>query len=123
MDSNFEALSAELLAHALSLPETYEDHPWGETVAKVNKKIFVFFGMPTNLDAELGLGLKLPHSSEGALVLPFTEPMGYGLGKAGWVSFRFPKGEDVPIELLRDWIDESYRAMAPKRLSKLLDSV
>ena len=30
---------------ALGLPETHEDHPWGETVIKVNKKVFVFLGI------------------------------------------------------------------------------
>ena len=33
-----------LLEFALSLPEAHEDHPWGETVVKVRKKIFVFLG-------------------------------------------------------------------------------
>jgi hypothetical protein len=32
------------------------------------------------------------------------------------VSFAFGPGDDVPVELLEDWIDESYRAVAPKRL-------
>lgn len=30
---------------ALTLPEAYEDHPWGESVAKVHKKVFAFFGV------------------------------------------------------------------------------
>ena len=42
---------ADLLAFALALPEAWEDHPWGESVAKVGKKVFVFFGMP---DADEG---------------------------------------------------------------------
>ena len=29
---------------ALSLPEAVEEHPWGEDVAKVRGKIFVFLG-------------------------------------------------------------------------------
>jgi predicted DNA-binding protein (MmcQ/YjbR family) len=33
---------------ALSLPAAYEDHPWGEDVAKVNGKIFVFLGSSTS---------------------------------------------------------------------------
>ena len=33
-----------VLAFALSLPGTAEDHPWGEDVVKVNGKIFVFLG-------------------------------------------------------------------------------
>ena len=35
---------SQVLAFALSLPESWEDHPWGETVAKVGAKVFVFLG-------------------------------------------------------------------------------
>jgi len=63
----------------------------------------------------LSLSTKLPHSREDALALPFTEPTHYGLGKAGWVTSSFKRGDDVPVGVLRDWIDESYRAVAPKR--------
>jgi predicted DNA-binding protein (MmcQ/YjbR family) len=108
-----------LMRFAAAFPEAYEDHPWGETVYKVNKKVFVFFGVP---DPDgFGLTTKLPDAGEFALTLPFTEPCGYGLGKAGWVTSRFAKGEDVPVDILQDWIEESYRAVAPKRLVKLLD--
>jgi predicted DNA-binding protein (MmcQ/YjbR family) len=98
---------------ALSLPEAYEEFPWGERVAKVKGKVFVFLGM--NGD-ELGLSVKLPQSGMLALGLPFASLTGYGLGKAGWVTARFAKSEKAPIDLLRSWIDESYRAVAPKKL-------
>ena len=49
-------------------------------------------------------------------MLPFTEPTGYGLGKSGWVSAKFPPAEKLPLDLLKAWIDESYRAQAPKKL-------
>jgi hypothetical protein len=49
-------------------------------------------------------------------MLPFTEPTGYGLGKSGWVSAKFPPGKKLPVDLLKEWIDESYRAQAPKKL-------
>ena len=41
--------------------------------------------------------------------------MGYGLGDSGWVSVKF--GPGLPFDMLRDWIDESYRAVAPKKLT------
>jgi predicted DNA-binding protein (MmcQ/YjbR family) len=37
-------LRAQLRAFALSLPGAAEDFPWGERVAKVNGKTFVFLG-------------------------------------------------------------------------------
>jgi predicted DNA-binding protein (MmcQ/YjbR family) len=111
-----------LLKHALGFPEAYEDHPWGETVVKVNKKIFVFFGVPAEDGDGIGIGVKLPTEGEFARSLPYCEPSGYGLGKAGWVNARFGAAGDVPVDMLKDWIDESYRAVAPKKLIKQLDS-
>ena len=108
-----------LLKLALSYPEAWEDHPWDETVVKVRKKIFVFVGVH---EKQLGITVKLPDSREFALHFEWAEPTGYGLGKAGWVSARFPLGSEVPVDLVEEWIDESYRAIAPKTLVKQLDA-
>ena len=104
---------AVLRAIALGYPEAVEDHPWGESAFKVRKKVFVFMGVPA--DGCVSLSLKLPESAPVALLEPWASPTGYGLGRSGWVSFAFGPGDDVPVELLEDWIDESYRAVAPKR--------
>src|SRR5205823_10872505 len=74
----------QLRAFALGFPGAYEDFPWGERVVKVNKKIFVFLGVDET--ATPGVGMKLRESQEWALSLPGITPMGYGLGRAGWVS-------------------------------------
>jgi predicted DNA-binding protein (MmcQ/YjbR family) len=49
-----------------------------------------------------------------------AEPTGYGLGKSGWVTVPLD-AEDVDVEILSDWIEESYRIIAPKRLVAELD--
>ena len=36
----------------------------------------------------------------------------------GWVTAQFPEGKVPPIDVLKAWIDESYRAQAPKKLLK-----
>jgi predicted DNA-binding protein (MmcQ/YjbR family) len=109
-----------LRKYALSFPEAYEDHPWGdEAVAKVNKKIFVFFGSAA--EGQIGIAVKLPLEGDFARSLPYCSPTGYGLGKSGWVDARFGPDDDVPVDMLKDWIDESYRAIAPKKLIKQLD--
>ncbi|MFC4057328.1 MmcQ/YjbR family DNA-binding protein [Planomonospora corallina] len=107
---------------ALRFPGAYEDHPWDETVVKVNKKIFVFLGVeePTEKWSP-SLGVKLPESNGHALALDGVRPSGYGLGKAGWVTV--PLTGPLPeTELLLEWIEESYRAVAPKKLVAALDA-
>jgi predicted DNA-binding protein (MmcQ/YjbR family) len=114
-----ESLELELRDFALTFPEVTEDSPWGHRAMKVNKKVFVFLGGEKNAK-ELSLSVKLPQSRDMAVDLPFAEPSGYGMGKHGWVTARFTKVGDVPLDLLRNWITESYRAIAPKKLLKLL---
>jgi predicted DNA-binding protein (MmcQ/YjbR family) len=106
-----------LKSFALVLPGAWEDHPWGETVIKVSKKVFVFLGT----EAQLSLSTKLPESGDAALTMPFTQPTGYGLGRGGWVTSAFDDGDDPPVDILCDWIEESYRAIAPKKLVAQLD--
>ena len=106
--------AAELRTFAMGFLETTEDFPWGERAFKVRKKVFVFMGASDGV----GLSVKLPRSREFALDYPFTEPTHYGLGRHGWVSARFSPGAELPMDLLRAWITESYRAVAPKTLAK-----
>ena len=108
---------------ALSLPEVHEDFPWGHPALKVRKKSFLFMSTEAELSERLGASMKLPESADLALSLPFTEPTGYGLGKSGWVSIRFAQGDDLPpADVLLEWVEESYRAIAPKTLSRRLDA-
>ena len=99
---------------ALGYPEAREDFPWGERVVKVRDKVFVFLGRDE--EGDVGVSVKLPSSGLLALGLPFAAPTGYGLGKRGWVTARFGPKDKPPVELLQQWIDESYRAVAPKQL-------
>lgn len=112
-------LRAHLRSFALSLPDVAEDFPWGERVAKVNGKVFVFLGRDERAGPPL-LTVKLFESHGHALSLEGAEPTGYGLGRAGWVNVPLD-AEGVTLELLRDWIEESYRIVAPKRFVAELD--
>ena len=102
---------------ALSYPEVVEENPWGHRAFKVRGKTFLFLGASGE---GLSLSTKLPESGMIALTLPFAEPTGYGLGKSGWVSARFGPKDSVPLPIMSSWIDESYRAIAPKKLSATL---
>ena len=110
---------AELRHAALAYPDAYEEFPWGERALKVKGKVFVFLSQH---EGGLNVTVKLPRSGPTELLLPFASPTGYGLGKSGWVTARFGAEDDIPLSLLCGWIDESYRAIAPKTLVAKLPS-
>lgn len=111
------ALESKLRDFALKYPEPHEDFPWGERAIKVKGKVFLFMGAD---DDAVSLSVKLPQSRDIAIDLPFTEPTHYGMGKHGWVTARVkPKG--APLDMIKAWIDESFRAVAAKKLVKELD--
>ncbi len=107
-------------AHALSLPEAAEEHPWDHDAIKVRKKTFVFLSGKQRTDGSFSMSVKLPESAEVVLMMPFTEPTGYGLGKSNWITAEFQPGDELPVDMLNAWITESYRAIAPKTLSRQL---
>jgi len=115
-----EAIVKALRAFGLTYPGAHSKSPWPEhDDLAVNDKTFAYLpveGQP------FSLSVKLPYTGEVALDLPYAKPTGYGLGKSGWVSFTPSAGEIPSLEQLKDWIDESYRAQAPKKLVKELDS-
>lgn len=108
---------------ALALPDAVEEFPWGESVAKVDKKVFVFLGVGDGSHPP-GVTVKLKDESAHAhaLTSPGAEPAGYGLGRAGWVRIPLQEPGAPAAELLCDWVEESYRVIAPKRLIAELDA-
>jgi len=111
----------KLIKFALTYPEAVLDHPWGHDVVKVSGKMFVTFGGEAGDPKEFSMSVKLPVSSEMALTLPWVEKTGYGLGKSGCVTARVKAGSNFDIETMKGWIDQSFRAVAPKKLVKALD--
>ena len=111
---------AELRAWGMTLPEAERRSPWPEHDDLVVKgKTFAFLpadGQP------FSLSVKLTYTSEVALDLPYARPTGYGLGKYGWVSFSPGESEMPSLDQLKEWVEESYRSQAPRKLVKELDS-
>jgi len=103
-----------LRAFGLAYPGAHTKSPWpGHLDLAVRDKTFTYL----NVDGEpLSISCKLPHSAEVALMLPNAKPTAYGLGRSGWVTADFGPEDDPPLEMLKSWIDESYRAQAPRRL-------
>jgi len=115
-----DAVVKQLRAFGLAYPGAHTKSPWpGHMDLAVNDKTFAYLSVEGE---PLKISCKLPRSSELALELPFATPTPYGLGKAGWVTARFEATDSPPVELLQAWIDESYRAQAPKKLVKELDA-
>jgi predicted DNA-binding protein (MmcQ/YjbR family) len=101
---------------ALAYPDTVEDFPWGHSAFKVGgKKTFLFMG--ADEDGGFSCSMKLPFRNEEALKVKGAKPTEYGLGRAGWVTFQFSAKAKPPMAKLTDWLDESWRAVAPKKLS------
>ena len=114
-----DAALKELRAFGLAYPGAHTKSPWpGHLDLAVNDKTFAYL----SLEGEpLGISCKLPRSRDMALMLPFCTLAGYGLGKSGWVAAKLGPNDEVPVDVFKAWIDESYRAQAPKKLIKELD--
>lgn len=111
--------SERLRAFGLTYPGSHIKSPWpGHADLAVNNKTFAYLRPPGE---SFAISCKLPQSAAIALSLPFATPTEYGLGKSGWVTADIPKGK-IPVALFMDWLDESYRAQAPKKLVKELDA-
>jgi predicted DNA-binding protein (MmcQ/YjbR family) len=112
------ATRRRILEFALALPQTHLDHPWGEDVVKVNRKVFAFLGLEDNASYPRAMTVKLDESRDQALAVPGAEPSGYGLGRSGWVTIPF-RDTTPPLDVLKDWVEESYCRIAPKLVAEL----
>lgn len=114
--------SATMRTAALAFPETQEGIACAGTslekrTIQVRGRAFVFL---SEADAMLKLGNSLALASEMASKKPHI----YKVGAHGWVVVKFSDTEALPVNLLVDWIGESYRLLAPKALvASLKESV
>jgi predicted DNA-binding protein (MmcQ/YjbR family) len=99
---------------AAKYPEAEKAFLFGDhEVYRVRKKVFVWLG-----DGDNGgtyVSVKLKDTQGMALGLPYVTPAEYGMAKWGWIAADFPKGK-FPAVLVKQWIEESYRHTAPKKL-------
>ncbi len=118
MPETTDAVVRELRAFGLTYPGAHSKAPWpGHDDLAVKDKTFAY--LPADGE-QFSLSVKLPFTGVEALELPFAAPTGYGLGKSGWVTFTPAEDQMPPLAQLKDWIDESYRAQAPRTLVKQL---
>ena len=110
-------------SYALGFPRALEDLPWGVPVVKVGTGSNwppVFVGLGHRDADEPAIYVKLTASYDQAVDLAGATPTTMsGVGRFGRLTIRLPVAD---LDLLFDWIDESYRAVAPKRLIAELDA-
>ncbi len=97
---------------ALSLPESYEDAPWGFPVFKVaDNRLFAMMAVDAD---RVELTVKLTaEEREIAQLLPYVRRASY-VGRYGWVTATVTDEETLAAAL--EWIRESYWLRAPARL-------
>jgi predicted DNA-binding protein (MmcQ/YjbR family) len=113
---------ARVAAIVAELPETerVDVESWdGEPTFRVRGKVFVF-GAPDGSS----IGVKLPREEAEALVASeeAVSPMGYGLGRHGWITARLAGDIDRDRwRQIEEWIRASYALVAPKKLARLVE--
>ena len=112
------ALAAEFRALALSLPETYEDSPWGHPAFKVaDNKLFATMSVS---DDAVRVTVKLTQEErEIAFLLPYVRRASY-VGRYGWITATVTDEESLAAAL--EWLRESYWLKAPARLKAAVES-
>ena len=109
---DLDDLAEELRRLALSLPETYEDEPWGHPVFKVAENR-MFAAMSVG-EGVVRLTVKLtPEEREMAQLLPYVSRARY-VGRYGWITAEVSDHESLESAL--EWLRESYWLKAPPAL-------
>jgi len=97
---------------ALSLPESYEDEPWGHPVFKVGENRM--FASMSEEDDCVHLTVKLTaEEREIAHLLPFVRKARY-VGRYGWITAEVTDEESLEAAL--EWVRESYWLKAPAEI-------
>ena len=114
---DYATYADELRSLALSLPEAYEDEPWGHPVFKVADNR-MFAGM-SETDRGVLVTVKLtPEEREIAQLLPYVERARY-VGRYGWVTATVSDAESLAAA--REWLLESYWLRAPAQLRSAVE--
>ena len=127
----------EVRAFALTLPAAEEDQPWDEPVVKVRRKpgpppwrkdgrgvhgpMFLWLGAPER--PEPAVAVKLTSSRDTAIEVAGAAPTTIsGLGQWGWVTIPLTPAR-LDVDLVCEWVEESYRNVAPRRFVDDLDDL
>ncbi|WP_310540866.1 MmcQ/YjbR family DNA-binding protein [Phenylobacterium sp.] len=123
MPTPHQQAEAELTTYALSLPETDLAPGWADTrYLRVRGKGFAVLGDKVQAHDALTITLKLPISYEMVQDLSFVRQGSPWYHQNKWAIAHFGPEDDILAELdtLKGWLRQSYVAMAPKALGRLL---
>ena len=96
---------------ALSLPEAYEDAPWGFPVFKVSdNRLFAWLMEEGPVELTVKLSAE---EREIAYLHPWVRRASH-LGRYGWVTAAIE--DDDALDTALEWLRESYYLKAPARL-------
>ena len=113
----------ELTKHGLTFPEATAGPAWIPARGLyVRKKMFCVFGAKGEALDALTIIMKLPISAEMAEELPFVRPARGWYKQHKWIIAHFGPDDDVLGEMptLKGWMKQSYVAVAPKTLGRMV---
>ena len=105
---------ARIRTMCLGLPEAYEEETWGVATFRVRKKIFAM--VADERDATTA-SLKSSREDQAAMLAqgdPFFYPP--YVGSKGWIGIDL-RSSPLDWEEVAEIVQDSYRLVAPKRLS------
>ncbi|RRQ51988.1 phosphoribosylglycinamide formyltransferase [Sphingorhabdus wooponensis] len=123
-DTNPEFLTAQVRSLALTQPEADEALSHGmPCFGIVGGKKFAYVSVDHHKDGKTALLVKISGVEEQAMLIDsdaerYYRPAYFG---DGWVGIRLDLG-DTDWDHIGDWIAKSWRAVAPKKLTKLMDA-
>lgn len=123
-DRDPEWLLARVRERALAQPEADEVRSHGMPCFGIaGGKKFAYFSADHHGDGRIALLVKISGGDEQALLVEqdpqrYFRPAYFG---DGWVGIRLDLG-DTDWDAIADWLARSWRAVAPKKLTRLLDA-
>lgn len=122
-ESSPEWLLAQVRERAMAQPEADETTSHGmPCFGIIGGKKFAYFTHDHHSDGKTALLVKISGAEERAMLIGgdpdrYSRPAYFG---DGWVGIRLDLG-DTDWEHIGDWLARSWRAVAPKKLTRLID--
>ena len=117
-------LTAEVRARAVALPETDETTSHGMACFGIAKgKKFAYVSANHHGDGRTALLVKVSGADEQAQLVEADPERYYRPAYFGddWIALRLDRG-DTDWDAVADWLARSWRAVAPRRLTTLIDA-